>query len=115
MRLRRNSPIVWVLIVFVFSAWVLLSQTGVTYAKSSDYCDSYARSYADRNANTGGNVLGGAMGGAALGALGGAIVGKPGIGAGIGAGVGALSGGAASANDWSYFYNRAYDRCMRGG
>jgi hypothetical protein len=113
MGLRRKSPIVWVFIVFVLSAGVFLSQTGVTYARSSASCDSYARSYADRHTNTGGNVLGGAMGGAALGALGGAIAGKPGVGAGIGAGVGVLGGGVASANDWSYLYNRAYDRCMR--
>jgi len=87
------------------------------YGRTPRYCDVYARDYADHYSNPGGNVVGGALGGAALGALLGGIAGGgrgAGTGAAIGGGVGALSGGAAAANDRSYLYNRAYDRCMNG-
>ncbi|MGA2401750.1 MAG: hypothetical protein ABSG91_08590 [Syntrophobacteraceae bacterium] len=115
MKLKRNSLITWGLIVAVLSAGVFFAGTGTSFArKSVAYCDSYARDYADHYSNPGGNVLGGALGGAALGALFGAIAGAPATGAGIGAGVGALGGGVASANDWPYLYNRAYDRCVSG-
>ncbi|MFZ0929958.1 MAG: hypothetical protein WAN11_15235 [Syntrophobacteraceae bacterium] len=109
---RGNSLISWVLIMAVLSAGVFLA--GTSFAKSAAHCDDYARDYADHYANPGGNVLGSLLGGAALGALFGAIAGAPGTGAGIGAGVGALGGGVASANDWNYLYNRAYNMCMRG-
>ncbi len=114
MRHRKNSLITWGLIIAVLSAGVFFAGAGTIFARSATYCDDYARDYADRYANPGGNVLGGAMSGAALGALFGAIAGAPGAGAAIGSGVGALGGGATSANDWSYVYNRAYDRCMLG-
>jgi outer membrane lipoprotein SlyB len=113
MEIRKNSVIVWGLMVVVLSAGILVYAAGTSYAKRSvSYCDRYARNYADRYANTGGDVVGGAVGGAALGALFGAIAGAPATGAGIGAGVGALGGGVASANDWPYLYNRAYNQCM---
>jgi hypothetical protein len=114
MTLRKNSLITYALIVAVLTVGVFFAGTGTSFARSAAYCDGYARDYADRYANPGGNVLGGAIGGAALGALFGAIAGAPATGAGIGAGVGALGGGVASANDWPYLYDRAYDRCMRG-
>ncbi|SPJ13697.1 conserved membrane hypothetical protein [Syntrophobacter sp. SbD2] len=115
MIIRRNSLITWGLIVAVLSAGVFLAGTGTSFARSADDCDLYARDYADHNANPGGNALGGALGGAATGALLGGIFGGgrgAGTGAAIGVGVGALGGGAASANDWSYLYDRAYQRCM---
>ncbi len=112
MRSRRNPLITWGLIVAVLSAGVFFAGAGTSFARSSAYCDDYARGYADRYSDSGGNVLGSAVGGAALGALFGAIAGAPATGAGIGAGVGALGGGVASANDWSYLYNGAYNRCM---
>ena len=111
---RRNSLITWGLIVAVLSAGVFFAGAGTSFARSAAYCDDYARDYADHYSNPGGNVLGSALGGAALGALFGAIAGAPATGAGIGAGVGALGGGVASANDWPYLYNRAYDRCVSG-
>jgi hypothetical protein len=111
---RGNSLIAWSLIVAFLAAGVFFAGAGTSFARSAAYCDNYARGYADHYANPGGNVLGSALGGAALGALFGAIAGAPATGAGIGAGVGALGGGVASANDWNYLYNRAYDRCMRG-
>jgi hypothetical protein len=114
MKSRENSLITWGLIVTVLTAGLFLAQTGTSFARSASYCDAYAKDYADRYSNPGGNVAGGALGGAALGALFGAIAGAPATGAGIGAGVGALGGGVASANDWPYLYNRAYDRCRRG-
>ncbi len=117
MIMRRNSPITWGLIVAVLSAGVFLAGTGTSFARSADYCDLYARDYADHNANPGGNVLGSALGGAATGALVGGIIGGgrgAGTGAAIGGGLGALGGGAASANDWSYLYDRAYRKCMNG-
>ncbi len=114
MKSRKNSLIVWGLIVALLSTGMFFAATGTVFARrSATYCDAYARDYANRYSNPGGNVLGGALGGAALGALFGAIAGAPGTGAGIGAGVGALGGGVASANDWPYLYNRAYDRCRR--
>jgi hypothetical protein len=114
---RRNSLITWGLIMAVLSAGVFFVGTGTSFARSADYCDSYARDYADYNANPGDNVLGSALGGAATGALLGGIIGGgrgAGTGAAIGGGLGALGGGAASANDWSYLYDRAYHRCMLG-
>jgi hypothetical protein len=104
MRHRKNSLITWGLIIAVLSAGMFFAGAGKSFARSATYCDDYARDYANRYANPGGDVLGGA----ALGALSGA----PGAGAAIGGGVGALGGGATSSNDWSYVYNRAYDRCM---
>jgi hypothetical protein len=114
MRYGKNSLISLGLIMAVLSAGVFFASAGTSFAQSATYCDDYARDYANRYSNPGGNVLAGAMGGAALGALFGAIAHAPGIGAGIGAGVGALGGGAASANNWHYLYNRAFDNCMRG-
>jgi len=112
---KINSLITWGLIMVVLSAGVFFTGTGTSFARSSADCDIYARDYADHNANPGDNVLGSALGGAATGALLGGIIGGgrgAGTGAAIGGGLGALGGGAASANDWSYLYNRAYHRCM---
>ncbi len=114
MKYGRNSLITRGLIVAVLTAGVVFATTELSLARTATYCDAYAKDYADRYSNPGGNVVGGAVGGAALGALFGAIAGAPAAGAGIGAGVGALGGGVASANDWPYLYNRAYDRCRRG-
>ncbi len=114
---KKNSLITWGLIMAVLSAGVFLAGTGTSFAKSSAECDIYARNFADRNANPGGDALGSALGGAATGALLGGIVGGgrgAGTGAAIGGGLGLLGGGAASANDWTYLYDRAYHRCMRG-
>lgn len=118
MKIRKNSLITWGLIMAVLSAGVFLAGTGTSFARNAAYCDDYARDYANNYANSGGNnVLGSALGGAATGALLGGIIGGgrgAGTGAAIGGGLGALGGGAASANDWSYVYDRAYHRCMLG-
>lgn len=114
---KINSLITWGLIMAVLSAGVFFAGTGTGFANSAAYCDDYARNYANSYANPGGDVLGSALGGAATGALLGGIFGGgrgAGTGAAIGGGLGALGGGVASANDWSYLYHRAYDRCMLG-
>lgn len=119
--LRKNFLITWALIAVVLASGMFVVGAATSFAtsdRSSGYCDNYAKDYADRNANSGGDVLGSALGGAATGAILGGIIGGgrgAGTGAAIGGGVGALGGGAAAANDWSYLYNRSYNRCMSGG
>jgi hypothetical protein len=117
MALRGNMWRTWCLGVTVLLLLVSFGGPDTGFAQSSKYCDGYARDYADRNSYSAsrGGALGGAARGAAGGALFGAIAGNAGTGAAIGAGVGAIAGGARRANNWSYYYDRAYNDCIRRG
>ncbi len=99
----------------IVSVSMLPGIAGEGYAQSASYCREYARDYADRNSYYGsrGGALGGAARGAAGGAIFGGIAGNAGKGAAIGAGVGAIAGGARRANSRQYYYDQAFDDCMR--
>lgn len=115
MALRTNMRRTWCWSMTILLFLVLFGWHHLSFAQSSAYCDGYARDFANRNSyyGSGGGALGGAARGAAGGALFGAIAGNAGTGAAIGAGVGAIAGGARRANNWSYYYDRAYSDCMR--
>ena len=113
-RMSRFTVRFFVVTAFV-SVGMLPAISGVGYAQSQSYCQGYARDYADRNsyAASRGGALGGAARGAAGGAIFGAIAGNAGTGAAIGAGIGAVAGGARRANSWQYYYDQAFNDCMR--
>lgn len=113
-RMSRFKVLFFVVAVLV-SVGMLPALSGVGFAKSESYCQGYARDYADRNsyAASRGGALGGAARGAAGGAIFGGIAGNAGAGAAIGAGIGAVAGGARRANSWQYYYDQAFNDCMR--
>ncbi|MGH6932484.1 MAG: glycine zipper family protein [Dongiaceae bacterium] len=116
MRLRNSGIVAGVSFIGVLFLGLLVIEPHSSFAYSRSYCEGYARDYADQASwrGSGRGALGGAARGAAGGAIFGAIAGNAGRGAAIGAGVGAIAGGARRANNWSYYYSRAYDDCVRG-
>ena len=118
MRLNNQSCIFGIMALTVVATLVVVGGVGISFAQSSSHCEGYARDYADRNSSysSGGGAVGGAVRGGAGGAIiGGIAGGSSGArkGAAIGAGVGMIAGGARRSNDWNYYYNQAYNDCMR--
>jgi len=118
MRLSNQSWIFWIMAVTVAATLLFVGGVGSSFAQSLEHCEGYARDYADHNSahSSGGGAVGGGLRGGAGGAIiGGIAGGSKGArtGAAIGAGVGMIAGGARRSNDWNYYYNQAYNDCMR--